>query len=273
MSFASTAWLTTLHQRLLSAALLIPLALAVMVIGGEVLLLTAMALGVLLAGEWSRMTGVGSRVSQGALMAAVAAAALASHVFGLAAGLTAVLAGSLGVALVARWRGQAPGWMALAVLWFGLPVACLLWLRQAGEHGLIGVVLVLLTIWATDSGAFFAGRALGGAKLAPSISPGKTWSGAVGGLLAAMLTGGALAAVTGLADILALTVLCGVLAVAAELGDLAESAAKRRFGVKDSGHLIPGHGGVFDRLDALLFALPVAVLAAMLNGGALLPWH
>ena len=139
--------------------------------------------------------------------------------------------------------------------------AALAWLRTRSQGGGVSTLALLLAVWSSDVGAFAAGRAIGGPRLAPSISPGKTWAGVAGGLVAAAVAGGLVAAGTGRP--VGMGALAGlVLAMAAQAGDLAESAAKRRFGVKDSGRIIPGHGGLLDRLDGLVAAAPVAALWA-----------
>jgi phosphatidate cytidylyltransferase len=124
------------------------------------------------------------------------------------------------------------------------------------------VVLTFLAIWATDTGALFSGKLLGGPKLAPQLSPNKTWAGSIGGLACAGIVCGALAFVLGV-NIASAVLFAAVLSVAGQLGDLFESLVKRRMGRKDSGGLIPGHGGVLDRIDSILFAAPVAALAIL----------
>jgi phosphatidate cytidylyltransferase len=148
--------------------------------------------------------------------------------------------------------------LGAGLLYAGVPALSLLYLRDQPQ----GVALALWTVSivsATDIGAYFAGRSIGGPKLAPRISPNKTWAGLIGGVVAAALTGALLASLFGLP--LLLGALGGGLAVLAQLGDLFESWLKRRAGVKDSGTVLPGHGGVLDRLDGLV---PVATLVAML---------
>ncbi|MCW3475226.1 phosphatidate cytidylyltransferase [Limobrevibacterium gyesilva] len=159
-------------------------------------------------------------------------------------------------------------WAPLLGLVYIVPgPAALLWLRADPVAGLGNVLFVILVVWATDIGAYLAGRLIGGAKLAPSISPGKTWSGAAGGVALALAVGLAAAHLDGAPLWRGLLVAAG-LAVVAEAGDLLESALKRYFGVKDSGTLIPGHGGLLDRLDAVLVTAPAAaLLAAMLGRG------
>ena len=143
----------------------------------------------------------------------------------------------------------------------------LLLLRYAPEHGLAAVLVVFAVVWGTDSGAFFVGRTIGGPKLWPAISPKKTWSGAIGGLVAGVAIGLVVAALAQvpLAPVLALV--CAVLSLAAQAGDLFESAVKRTFGAKDSGIIVPGHGGLMDRVDGLVFAVAAAVIVGLLHGG------
>jgi phosphatidate cytidylyltransferase len=146
------------------------------------------------------------------------------------------------------------------VLYVGLPVLALLVLRQH-SHGLLLTFWAMALVWACDSGAFFAGRAIGGPKLAPAISPNKTWAGFLGGVLAAAVFAFALVELFELPVLLALAT--PLLAVLAQIGDLYESHLKRRAGVKDSGHLLPGHGGIMDRLDGLVMVAPVAALLVL----------
>ena len=175
------------------------------------------------------------------------------------------------------WRLKPGAMPALTLLagWFYMifGAGALYWLRSDPVVGLIDVLFLLAVVWASDIGAYVAGRMIGGPKLAPAISPGKTWSGAAGGLVAAMIVGLLVsrAVAPGPASH-ALTVAAG-LAVASQLGDLLESALKRHFGVKDSSRLIPGHGGVFDRLDGVLAAGPVALLLAAMLGPGVELWR
>jgi len=170
--------------------------------------------------------------------------------------------------LLCRKRPSAPLLIA-GIAYILLGAAALAWLRTSGWES---VLLVLLVVWASDIGAYLAGRLLGGPRLAPRISPGKTWSGAAGGLASALAVG--LVAVSLRPGPVghALAVAAG-LSIAAQLGDLLESGMKRHFGVKDSGRLIPGHGGLLDRLDGLLAAAPVAALLAAALGRGVELWR
>ena len=128
------------------------------------------------------------------------------------------------------------------------------------------MVLILLVVWSTDIGGYFAGRGLGGPKLWPRVSPKKTWAGAIGGFVASLLIATGFATM-GYGKALPLLVLAAALSIAAQLGDLFESAVKRRFGVKDSSQIIPGHGGLLDRLDGFVAAIIMAAIFGTLRGG------
>ena len=155
-------------------------------------------------------------------------------------------------------RGWGLGWQVAGFAYMLIAALALLWIRERSADGLELVLWVFLVTWATDIGAYCAGRAIGGPKLAPSISPNKTWAGLYGGVAAATLIAGAWALVVGLNFVVLL--LAPLFAVAAQAGDLFESWMKRRAGLKDSGAWLPGHGGIFDRLDGLL---PAAILTAI----------
>jgi phosphatidate cytidylyltransferase len=199
----------------------------------------------------------------GMILIALMAAVLGGYYF-------AVLVAAAATALFYEWsrlvRGWGGGWMVAGFVYALIPALALLWIRdRAGMDGLPLLLWVFIVTWATDIGAFFAGRAFGKAKLAPTISPNKTLAGLYGGMAAATLFGGWWVLSTGLPKLL--IVLGPILAFIAQMGDLFESWMKRRAGAKDSGGMLPGHGGVFDRLDGLV---PVAVLTAAMQLGGLL---
>jgi phosphatidate cytidylyltransferase len=150
-------------------------------------------------------------------------------------------------------------------------LVALLWLRHQPEMGRETVIWILACTWATDIGAYFVGASAGGAKLAPRISPSKTWSGLIGGMAWAAVASAATGLAFGLGTTFSLAAIGAVLAVVAQLGDLAESALKRGADVKDSGNLIPGHGGLLDRVDGLVAVLVVTALIRLTVGGAW-PW-
>jgi phosphatidate cytidylyltransferase len=175
------------------------------------------------------------------------------------------------VGMVRVGRGTSAS-LAAGAAYILLAAAGLVWLRADPMAGRANLLFLLVLVWASDIGAYTAGRAIGGALLAPRISPGKTVSGALGGLLAAVLVGVA-AALTTPASLWRAGMLAGLLGIVAQAGDLAESFAKRQFGVKDSGRLIPGHGGLLDRLDALLAVALAASLLALMQGRGVVLWR
>lgn len=181
----------------------------------------------------------------------------------------ALLAG-FSVLLVIEWVGLTTRWPLAARLvglpYIGCAVAGLLFLRADPAVGRSATLFVVLVVWASDIGAFVAGRAIGGPRLAPAISPGKTWSGAAGGLITAVVVAALVIEVAGYAVTAASLGVATLIAVASQAGDLVESAIKRSAGVKDSSKLIPGHGGAFDRLDGMLTAAPIAAVLAWIAG-------
>ncbi len=247
-----------LGKRLVVALALIALAFVALWAGGLGFWLVLSVAGILMIGEWAMLMGADERqrrLAQYALSIplAIMAPGLAAGPGFLALGL--VVGAAFFLAAVTRNPRLAGG-----ALYVGLPVLALLVLREQSQ-GLLLTFWAMALVWACDSGAFFAGRAIGGPKLAPAISPNKTWAGFLGGLLAAALFAYILVALFGLPVLLA--VATPGLAVLAQLGDLYESNLKRRAGVKDSGNLLPGHGGIMDRLDGLVAVAPVAALLVL----------
>ena len=159
------------------------------------------------------------------------------------------------------WRSK---WALLGLVYVGAPVLSFLYLRDDPLYGFYAVLFILLVVWGSDTAAYFAGRHFGGKKLAPTISPGKTWSGSIGGLFAGLIIG-ALYAISINAEPVILGLIGLVLSALSQVGDLSESSIKRHFGVKDSGTLIPGHGGILDRLDAVVFGVVGAALIALVR--------
>lgn len=221
-----------------------------------------------LALEWVALCGAAPAEWPGfGVVASVVAGAVLAGLGHTGAGLLALLIGGVLVVPGGGWR------LAAGATYTGTGAIGLAWLRADPAAGYANLLFVVLAVWASDIGAYLAGRLIGGPKLAPRISPGKTRSGAAGGLLAAMLAGAAAAQALAPGAPLRAAALAGLLAVAAQAGDLLESAVKRGFGVKDSGRLIPGHGGLLDRLDALLLAAPAAAALGWLMGRGTTLWH
>jgi phosphatidate cytidylyltransferase len=180
--------------------------------------------------------------------------------------LVAVVSGAAAVWALTPGQGRAKLWSGFGPLYAGLPAIALVWLRGDGLIGRETMIWLMLLVWATDIGAYAAGRTIGGPKLLPRVSPKKTWAGALGGLAASLAVAGGFAAL-GLGAAVPLVALGAILSVVSQLGDLFESAVKRRFGVKDSSHLIPGHGGLMDRLDGFIAAIVVAWIFGFLRHG------
>jgi phosphatidate cytidylyltransferase len=177
------------------------------------------------------------------------------------------------------WLGlkSDPRWSAAGFYYAGLPSIALIAIRQDPDYGFHAILYLFFVVWSADTGAFFTGRAIGGPKLAPVISPNKTWAGLIGGALAAGLAGMLFAYWLGGTSVPMLACVSVVLAIVSQAGDLGESFLKRAFGMKNSSGLIPGHGGVLDRLDGLVFAAMGAGLIAVMYdrlapGRALLIW-
>ncbi|WP_408860534.1 MULTISPECIES: phosphatidate cytidylyltransferase [Asaia] len=255
-SSANPRW-SDLRLRLISASVIVPVALLCIWAGGSAYRFMILLVSIGLVYEGAAMAGLswkkGARSWRGALL-------LLWPPLGLLVAMKGEWRAALGLALSAAIFGAAQ-WACVAVASLG--GLSLLWLREQPGTGALPVLFIILVVIASDSGAYMAGRIIGGPKLAPSISPGKTRSGAAGGLVAAGLAGLAVAGCSGQGDLAGGAVWGMILGCAAQCGDLAESAAKRRVGIKDSGWLIPGHGGLLDRFDGLLAAAPLAALVSL----------
>lgn len=254
-----------LLMRVAVAAVLIPVAVAIAYAGGWLwaTLVTLAAIGLYL--EWLVITGFGTaaRVAvPGVATLAIAGICLAAHRIDAALVVLAV-----GLVIVTAIAPERRNWAAAGFLYAAAAEIASVLLRLDPVKGFAALMFVLLIVWVTDSGGYFAGRGIGGPKLWPRVSPKKTWAGAVGGFAASLVVACGFAALNQ-GPIGPLLFVSAVLSVVSQLGDLFESAVKRRFGVKDSGHIIPGHGGLMDRLDGFVAAVVVAALLGLLRGGA-----
>ena len=264
---AASARGSHLGTRVASALVLAPLVVVAVVAGRPWFDLLVGLSATLLAWEWARLCqdgqfGASGKVLAAACVACVGALALVESPHGWVAVITGLLLAGVGVRLVGSPR---PVWMTVGFLYIALPCFALLWLRQRPGTGLDLVLLVMIVTWAGDTGGFFVGRAVGGPRLAPRISPAKTWSGFAGGLAAAAIAGTAYAILRRTTDPAEVAAVSLTVAALAAGGDLLESAAKRRFHVKDAGTLIPGHGGLLDRADGLLLAAMGVALLVLLG--------
>lgn len=258
-----------LGRRIGSAVVLGPPALACVWFGATpfaVLLLGVMGI---LAWEWARLCRVPMPAPSALVLGACLLAAMLAAINGMFVVAAVILAGG-GVATLAL--SGANGWLASGAVYLGGPALALIWLRQDPEWGRIAVLWLLAVVWASDIGAYAAGSTLGGPRLAPRISPNKTWSGLCGGIGSAAIVGAAIAALGNAGSPVKLMAVSAALGLAAQAGDLAESWVKRRFGVKDVSGLIPGHGGMLDRVDGLLIAAMVTALIAVWGNGRIWTW-
>jgi phosphatidate cytidylyltransferase len=247
--------LTNLQLRVISAVILAVVTLGLTWLGGLPFRLLASGIAAAIFYEWAVMCrAAGDRTHQlivaamlaGVLFLAVSGQSAATVLIGLAIALAAA-------ATHAAASGQG-GWMVAGFAYAALSGISLALIRDGDQSGLLAILFLFAVVWATDILAYFAGRAVGGPKLAPSISPGKTWSGAVGGAAGGVAAGVLLAAIAGAGVSFATIATALILSVVSQMGDLLESWVKRRRGVKDSGSVIPGHGGVMDRVDGLVAA-------------------
>jgi len=281
-AMARRAEVSALQKRLLSAAVLLPLAAAAVWLGPPYWDVLVGAIAVVMAWEWAGMCAFGQPRSRYALFGVEAAGVISmlamTVAMVVAAGqayrlslLLLVLGGALACLLGMRRSGGHGGWHGFGTLYVGLPSIAIIWLRAQAPGGLASMVWVLALAIAVDTGAYAAGRSIGGPKLAPRISPNKTWAGLLGGIAAGMVVGAVAALWLGAPSVWPLVLASALLGIVEQAGDLVESGFKRYFGVKDSGHLIPGHGGFLDRVDGLL-AVALAVALAQSLGGGILAW-
>jgi len=254
-----------LMMRVLAALVLAPAAIAIAYAGGWLwaALVTLAAIGLYV--EWLMVVGA-ARVAR---VMASGIAALAVGGVCLASGRidAALVVLAVGLAAVALLSAERRVWTSTGFAYAAAAEIASVVVRLDPVQGFAALMLIFLIVWVTDIGGYFAGRGIGGPKLWPRVSPKKTWAGAIGGFGASLAVAGGFAAL-GYGKAGPLLLLAAVLSVASQLGDLFESAVKRRFGVKDSSHIIPGHGGLMDRLDGFVAAVLLAAIFGLLRGGA-----
>ncbi len=266
--------LTNLQLRVISAVLLGVGVLAVTLLDGIVFRLLAAAIAVAIFYEWSRM--VRPRVGRGlGLLPDILVLAFAAVlVGGSATPLLLAAAGGFAAlcAAAALWRRRG-AWESAGLAYAMLSGLALALVRDSDQSGLLATLFLFAVVWATDIFAYFVGRAVGGAKLAPAISPGKTWSGALGGAVGGVVAGLIVALASGTGAGIGVLAAAVVLSVVSQAGDLFESWVKRRNGVKDFSRIIPGHGGVMDRVDGLVAAAIALWLIGWMGGSVEHPAH
>jgi len=262
----------SLGRRAVSALVLAGIGVLSIGAGGILFNVAVLVVAALLVWEWARLADR-SAVRAGVAGLSVLAALTVGLVFSplsIAFGLVvAVAVVWLAARLIAVPSG---GWIALGILYVGAWAVAVLWLRAEPTGGREAVFWLVAVCVATDTGAYFIGRLIGGPKLAPRLSPKKTWAGCIGGLLCAGALGYGAAPYMRMSDAALLPAASVGVSIAAQLGDLLESAAKRRYGAKNSGSLIPGHGGLFDRFDSIIGATLAVAVACLFVGRSVILW-
>jgi len=258
--------------RIASAAVLAPIAIGFAYIGGWLFLALCAAAAARILWEWMRL--VADHPDRRMLLLGFAALIAAFFLTGFdepAAAATIVIGAALaGGTLMAPARNSV-GWAMGGIFYAGIAFLGPAVLRRDPTLGFTAVLFVALTVWATDICAYAAGRAIGGPLLWPEISPHKTWAGAMGGVLGGVAAGTMVAYASGIGALAAIGVIALLLSLLTQVGDLFESAVKRRFGAKDASYLIPGHGGLMDRLDGFLVAGFAGLLIGLIRAGIAAP--
>lgn len=255
-----------LGVRIVSALVLAPVVLGAVWLGGWPFSLLLAVAAILMAQETARLLFDDGSFRRTALLAVTALAGIALASLGLEAAALAAAAAGLAFALAARsWKHETLWPAFVAYPYLLLPLIGLIWLRADPVLGLMVVFWLLATVWAIDICAYFAGRFIGGPKLAPRISPKKTWAGLIGGMAGAVVVAVLTSIWLESGSPLLLSLVAIGLTLIEQAGDFAESAFKRRAGVKDSGNLIPGHGGILDRVDGLVAVVAGAAILALMH--------
>ncbi|MCP1199347.1 phosphatidate cytidylyltransferase [Notoacmeibacter sp. MSK16QG-6] len=259
--------------RVLSALILAPVALGLTWAGGLPFRMLAVVTSGAILYEWLGMFGRDQSVFWKGCVVATLVLTCVALLFGLtgAAALAMIVGFYIVLAVIASVTGRRGGALSHALafgfLYSALPALAMIAIRGSEAGGLAAILFLFAVVWGTDIFAYFTGKAIGGPKLAPAISPGKTWSGAIGGALLASLCGFIVVSIHAGGLVWTVLPIALLLSIASQLGDLFESGAKRRAGVKDSGHLIPGHGGVLDRVDGLVVAAVCLYAIGLSLGG------
>jgi phosphatidate cytidylyltransferase len=253
-----------LGLRIASALVMAPVAVAAVWFGSPWFGMLIFVFSAAMTWEWLRMCAPDRALP----LAAVSGFGLAIAMYAqfLAPQILVLIPVAVTALVVVALCGRERLLVSVGCVFIPLTALAVQWLRVWHQDGLLLIMWLFLIVWATDTGAYAFGRAIGGPKLAPRFSPKKTWAGLVGGMICAAIIGGLIVHFSGGAAIWAITFASAVLAIVAQIGDLAESALKRRFGVKDSSNLIPGHGGFLDRADGMLSVLPVAFVLVYFFG-------
>jgi phosphatidate cytidylyltransferase len=256
---------SNLALRIVSSLVLAPVAVAAAYFGGVIFIAFWAVAAAIVLWEWQTLVCGHDRnsiLTVGAAALVGAAAVLVVGWFGIAIALVAL--GGFGIAALASRERRA--WCVAGLLYAAALLIAPVLLRRDAEWGFAAIMVLFVIVWLTDIAAYFAGRAIGGPKLMPRVSPKKTWSGAIGGTVAGVLGAIAVAGISGVANLAAVAGVAVLISVVSQGGDLLESAIKRRFNTKDASQLIPGHGGLMDRLDGFVTAAVAGALIGLAHG-------
>lgn len=257
--------LSSLQLRVISASILAPIAVAAVFLGGYYFIAFLTIAAMVMCFEWCKTSFKYNKASYCLLTAVwILVGIYLNYEQQVVSAFLALVICAAGILLLSQLNGHEKEWIGafLGPLYIGIPVLCLMNLREIEGNGLAFTALLFFVVWATDTGAYFAGKTFGGPKIAVRISPNKTWAGLVGGMGSAAVV--AILAVTYLEiteySYWVVALVGALFAVLAQVGDFAESGWKRYFDIKDASGIIPGHGGVLDRLDGVLFVAPALYL-------------
>jgi phosphatidate cytidylyltransferase len=257
-----------LGLRLISGLALAGIAMVDIWLGGLWSVALLAALLVIMLWELDRMVQKGLPAKPAAFPAVAVPGALAVFATYFSGPLLGIVVVAIGCGLAAVLGGRRRGWLIGGLLYMGLAICAMVPIRHLEPNGVFFVIWLIVVVVTTDVGAYFVGRVVGGPRLWPAVSPGKTRSGALGGLAAAILIGVPFGLWVG-QDLFLSTFLSIGVSISSQCGDLLESAVKRRFGVKDASHIIPGHGGVMDRLDGVIGGVWFVAICGLLGIGSL----
>lgn len=255
-----------LLTRVISALVMLPIAIYVILSGGLPFFLLVNFLTILILSEWNGIVEQKPFSVLVAVKVLCAVLLLLSLSWGSPYLIYTFISSAVSIITVAYLVKAKIIWALIGFLYALIPSAAFLLINES--YGGVVILWMMILIWSMDTGAYFVGKNVGGPKMSPTISPNKTWSGLIGGAIAAVISGGLFGYYMNDVDILLfndatiLLILSGLLALLSQVGDLAESAIKRTFAVKDSGSIIPGHGGVMDRIDGVLFVAPAVLMIA-----------
>lgn len=266
--------LSNLSLRVISAAVILPVVFAALWFGGWTFATLLALFAAFMCWEWSSLCGARLTVEQFFMIPGAVAAPIMTQ--GGAGDIALVLVVGIGILVLvigAVRRTESKFLLGFGLPYIGATMVAAVWLRADAQNGFTTLVWIVLIVVATDVGAYFTGRSVGGPKLAPRISPNKTWSGLIGGMACAGLTGLVVGYIHSGEASFGLCALSIVLGAVAQGGDLVESALKRHFNVKDASQLIPGHGGFLDRFDGYLTVMPVVALMRLVLGGSPVGWQ